>query len=103
MELITYENYIITQTINTLLKEFGLTHRVILRTLDTDKQLGIIISLPSLIDDSKEPYMLPIRENYKESSLRLSEIFNIINSDAHEALLKYKSNVVTLLQNTKKS
>jgi hypothetical protein len=96
MEIISYQNYTTVARLNSILKEVGINDRFLLEPIETLNELGVKITIPSLITN-KAPYSIEIKLDYKQNSLTVSQIIGSINKDLSDLLRSIKPSLTSLL------
>ena len=86
--LISNENIKLIEKLNSLLEEAGNKWFITIKEVDTSEVVGIILTIPSIFDEDKDKFELPILEKIKTSNLSITQLIDSINYDLMEVLLK---------------
>lgn len=86
--LISNENIKLIEKLNSLLEEAGNKWFITIKEVDTSELVGVILTIPSIFDEDKDKFELPILEKIKTSNLSITQLIDTINYDLMEVLLK---------------
>ena len=93
--MITTENLKKMWMINELLKSFGVERELKFKEIITPEVLGVVISVPSFIDETKPAYQMTFQQNYLINPMSYEDIMKEMNDDISDFLdvveKKYRS------------
>lgn len=98
MNIIFETNQKLINDLNVLLVQAGIYNPFTFKLIETNEEVGAIISIPSLFDPSKKPYMMAFKENYRTSQMSYPEILDTLNDELHEMLMVIKPEILKLLR-----
>lgn len=98
MNIISETNQKLLNDLNVLLVQAGIYNPFTFKLIETNEEVGAIISIPSLFDPAKKPYMMAFKENYRTSPMSYPEIIATLNDELHEMLMVIKPEILKLIR-----
>lgn len=93
--MITTENLKKMWMINELLRSFGVEKRLKFKEIITPEVIGVVISVPSFIDETRPNYEMHFQQNYLLTNKSYEDMMEEMNDDISDFLFivekKYKS------------
>lgn len=86
------------ENLNDLLRRAKVKGRINIKEIDTPKEFGVTVIIPSIFNDESDPFELQIVENIKESPLSVLTMIDAINRDITELFETIKPNFIKLVR-----
>ena len=86
------------ENLNDLLRRAKVKGRINIKEIDTPKEFGVTVIIPSIFNDESDPFELQIVENIKESPLSVLTMIDAINRDITELFETIKPDFIKLVR-----
>lgn len=94
MRIISIDNELLVEELNTLLLEQGVNEEFILKELEGRNEVGAILYIPTIF--SSDLRYIIYREDYKKSDYAYKEIVKVLNKNLKEAFKSFKKEIKEL-------
>ena len=101
MKIIEDNNLQLAAEINRILFDFENARFLKISPIENKDEVGVLLSIPSVLNQEASPYNMKITRRYKECDLAYSEVLASINKDLGELLFVLKQEYLKLVRISK--